>query len=223
MSQLDLFILVIYTLTVIIVLTRAIESLDKKTTITFDDTQFKAKLEQYELSGKINVKFGFEKRYGLDEQPTKLSVTIENKSEEAMYIDWDRSSVSELGGRSRRAIRLTPYGSPDLSKAQVDTVVPPGSSVQESITAEGCLTSDSDNPDKLIPTQKLMNMGGIQKGNKKLYQDFLEEKAALSYTVWLVVQMGDTESAHRGDRLYVLPCNIVTKKVPWTDSLPWKG
>ncbi|MEL6223159.1 MAG: hypothetical protein AAFR31_11020 [Cyanobacteria bacterium J06627_8] len=222
MSQLDLFILVVYTITVIIVVTRAIDSLDKKTTISFDDAPFKEKLEQYGLADKLAVKFAFDKRYALMDHPSKLSLTLENKLEDAVYVDWDRSSIAEPGGRSRRAIRLTPYGSPDLSKAQVYTVIPPGSSVKETITAEGCLTSDSENPEILKPTQSLMSMAAVQK-NKKLFGAFLAEKAALVYTVWLVVQTGEIESTQRGDRLYVLPCNIVTKKVPWTDSLPWKG
>jgi hypothetical protein len=222
MSQLDLFILVVYTITVIIVVTRAIDSLDKKTTISFDDSSFKAKLEQYELADKLAIKFAFEKRYALMDHPSKLSLTIENKSEDVIYVDWDRSSIADMGGRSRRVIRLTPYNSPDLSNSQVYTVIPPGSSVQESITAEGCLTADAENPDVLHPTVPLMSMAGVQK-NKKLFGAFLQEEAVLSYRVWLVVQMGESERVQRGDRLYVFPCDIVTEKVPWTDSLPWKG
>lgn len=228
MSQLDLLILVFYTITVILVVTRAIESLDKKTTIAFNETRFNEKLTQYELGDKLKIKFRFEKRYDLNAQPTQLSITIENKAEDAIYIDWDQSSISDLGGRSRRIIRLTPYGSPDLSKAQVYTVVPPSGSVQEAITAESCLTHDESNPELLKPTKQLLDIGAIQKAGfkskdqRKLYKNFIDEKVTLEYPVWIVFQMRASGTANRGDRLYAVPCDIVTKKVPWTDSLPWK-
>jgi hypothetical protein len=228
MSQLDLLILVVYTITVIIVMIRAIESLDQKTKVDFNDTRFQERLKQYELDSKLKVKFKFEDRYSINEQPSKLAITIENKSNDAIYVDWDRSTIADLEGRSRRAIRLTPYGSPDLSKAQVDTVVPPGSRVQETITAESCLAPDELNPEILNPSKPLLDINALQKAGikskekKKLYEDFMDEKITLTFPLWLVFQFGELESSHRGDRLYVVPCDIVTRKMPWTDSLPWR-
>lgn len=228
MSQLDLLILVVYTITVIIVMIRAIESLDQKTKVDFNDTRFQERLKQYELDGKLKVKFKFEDRYSINEQPSQLNITIENKSNDAIYVDWDRSTIADLDGRSRRAIRLTPYGSPDLSKAQVDTVVPPGSRVQEAITAESCLAPDELNPEILKPSEPLLDINGLQKAGikskekKKLYEDFMDEKRTLTFPLWLVFQFGELESLHRGDRFYVVPCDIVTRKMPWTDSLPWR-
>ncbi len=228
MSQLDLLILVVYTLTVIIVMVRAIESLDQKTKVEFKDARFKEKLEQYELADKVTIKFGFEGRYSMSQQPNQLAITVENKSDDIIYIDWDRSSIADLDGRSRRVIRLTPYGSPDLSKAQAYTVVAPGSSIKEAITAESSLTADETHPDILKPTKPLLDIAGLQKAGekskdkKKLHKDFIEEKVSLTFPVWIVMQIGEISSVHRGDRLYILPCDIVTTKVPWTDSLPWK-
>ncbi len=228
MSQLDLLILVVYTITVMIVMVRAIESLDKKTQVDFNDTRLQERLKQYELDGKLKIKFKFEDRYSINEQPSQLAITIENKSDDAVYVDWDRSTIADLDGRSRRTIRLTPYGSPDLSKAQVDTVVPPGSSVQETITAESCLAPDELSPEILKPSKPLLDINDLQKAGikskekKELYEDFMNEKTTLEFPLWLVFQFGELESLRRGDRLYVVPCDIITRKMPWTDSLPWK-
>lgn len=228
MSDLDLLILVVYTITIVIVMVRAIESLDKKTKVDFKDARFKEYLERYELSDKIKVKFKFDDRYPIDAQPSKLALTIENKSKEAIYVDWDRSSINDLDGRSRRAIRLTPYHSPDLSQPQAPTVIPPESSVQEAVTAESCLAPDEVNPKILNPQKPLLDIKGLEKAGikskekKKLYEDFMEEKLPLIVPFWMALQMGEMDRVQRGDRLYVLPCDIVTKKMPWTDSLPWK-
>jgi len=205
MSQLDLLILVVYTIVVIYVMIRAIESVDKKAKIEFNTTRFNQKLEEYELLGKIAVGFGFAGRYAMHEMPTQLAMTVANNSNTPIFIDWDRSSINGPGGRSHRAIRITPYDSPDLSKPQMATVIPPTSSVQEIITAENALSApNSANPQILQPTRPILGPGSTS-------------------TLWLVFQMGEQERAHRGDRLYVLPCDIVSTIMPWTDSLPWKS
>lgn len=225
MSQLDLLIIIIYSFTTFFVVSKAIESLDAKVKVDFNAARLKAELEKYDLAGKIDISIALEKRYGLDNHPKELSVKISNKSESILYIDWDRSSITVLGGPSRRVIRLTPYKSPDLSHAQVYSVVPPGQSLSEKVTAEDVLAPNAENGGALEPSKPLLNILSLKdnKDSKPLFEAFMGQKTTLSYALWLVCQISDQGSANRGDRLYILPCEMVARKMPWTDSLPWAG
>lgn len=213
MSQLDLLILIVYAITTFYVLSRAIESLDAKIKVDFNQARLNATLEKYDLAGKINIKVPIKNRYGLTDHPKALSLTIVNKSsEDTLYIDWDRSSITDIGGRSRRVIRLTPYKSPDLSHPQVFSVVPPGQSISETVTAEDVLKPDPDNDGALVPAKPLLQIpGGALSGPND----------TIRYALWLVCQISEQGSADRGDRLYILPCEFIARKMPWTDSLPW--
>lgn len=214
MSPLDLLILVVYTITVILVMARAIESVERKTSIRFNNQQLNERLASHNLKGLFNVSMSFASRYAVGDHPKQLSIGLTNtSSDKIFYVDWDRSWLTDLSSRSRRVIRLIPHTSPDLAHAQILTVIPPGRSVQETVTAEDTLAPDSSNNGVLKPAKPLINVGAIAK---------LPERAELSYSLWLAVQIGDLDAAQPRAQIYLLPCDIVVQKMPWTDSLPWK-
>ncbi len=225
MSQLDLLIIIIYSFTTFFIVSKAIDSLDAKVKVDFNAARLNAELEKHDLAGKIEIKIPLEKRYGLDNHPKVLSVKVANKSESTLYIDWDRSSITVLGGPSRRVIRLTPYKRPDLSHPQVFSVVPPGQSLSEQVTAEDVLQPNPENEGALEPSKPLLNIASLKdnKDSKPLFNAFMGQQTTLSYMLWLVCQISEQGSASRGDRLYILPCELVARKMPWTDSLPWAG
>lgn len=216
MSQLDLIIIIVYSITIFFVVSRVVESLDAKVKVDFNAARLNAELEKYDLAGKIEISIPLAGRYGLSDHPKQLSVNITNKSEGTLYVDWDRSSITVMGGPSRRVIRLTPYKSPDLSHAQVYSVVPPGQKLSENVTAEDVLQPNPDNGGALEPAKSLLDLSGL-KGDGA----FMSGAKTPSYALWLVLQMSEPGYASRGDRLYILPCEMVARKMPWTDSLPW--
>lgn len=103
MSELDLIIIIVYSITTFFIVTKAIESLDAKVKVDFNAARLNAELEKHDLAGKIEIKIPLDKRYGLDNHPKALSVNITNKSDDTLYIDWDRSSITVMGGPSRQS------------------------------------------------------------------------------------------------------------------------
>jgi hypothetical protein len=224
MTDLDLLILTVYIITVVYVLYQAINTLDDQTTFHFDREELDRVLEEKELKDLINLNFKFEDRYKFDEQPKKLSMSLENKSTDKSFeVSWDRSSMTDHDGRSRRVVRLTPDKRFNLPGYLVFSVVPPGKTLKEDFTAEDILAMNIDG--SLETTSPIINLEAIEKAGKKsdkmkkLYADFMERKKTISFSARLVVKMTDTLGELQGS--YVLPCNFVIKKVPWSDALPF--
>jgi hypothetical protein len=227
MTELDLLILTVYIITVVYVLYQAINTLDDQTTFHFERSALDQVLQAKELKDLINLNFKFEDRYKFEEQPTKLSMSVENKSvDKSFEVNWDHSSLTDHEGRSRRVIRLTPDKRFNLSEHQVLSIVPPGKTLKEDFTAEDILKMNIDG--SLETASPIINLAGIEKGAqksdklKKLYVNFMEGKGDISFSLRLVVRMIDLSDEGRGDRpYYILPCTFLIKKVPWSDALPF--
>lgn len=204
MNQLDLIILVVYTLTVILVLRRAIDSVDQVTAIAFDKGALQQSLKERKLAGKLGVSFALPGRYPLGSQPKQLTVIISNKLERAVYVDWDRSTFTDLEGRSRRVIRVSPYKGVEADAPQVLSPIPPGRSIQETITAEDTLVRDGN---------------GLQVKKPLINLKKLDEGESVDFSLWLVLHLEETETLD--DRTCILPCGFTVRRCPWTDSLPF--
>ncbi|MGB3612231.1 MAG: hypothetical protein WBA10_00450 [Elainellaceae cyanobacterium] len=205
MNQLDLIILVVYTITVVLVLQRAIASMNKMSTIAFNKDSLQEALKGCNLSGRLGISFALPGRYPLAEQPKALTVVIANKLERAVFVDWDRSTFTDARGRSRRVIRLSPYKDSEMSiSSQVFSPIPPGQVIQETITAEDALVKDGSG---LKPKKPLVSV-------KKL-----EEGETIGFSLWLVLRLQETEELD--DRTCILPCEFIVQRCPWTDSLPF--
>lgn len=230
MDQLDIFILAVYLITVIYVLSQAKDALAQQTKISLNTDQLNQELERRGIKDYVEIDLKFEGSYLLsddpkeDKQPKTLALSVKNKSDDAIYIDWDRSSLTDLGGRSRRVIRLVSYKSLDLSYPQVFSVVGPGQTLSEKITAEDLLERNADT-DTLEATKPLIDIKGLKDSKddskKALHGDFMAEKTPLNYYLCLVMRIADPADPARGDRLYNVRCEIQVKKLPWTIVLPW--
>ena len=209
MTPLDALLLVMYGLIAYRVLTQAIEKLNKQAIIGLNQGQLNEELTNRNLSGMVAFNFGFKNPYSLSSALRMLAISIVNTSDQTLYIDWDRSSLTNLGGRSRRVIRLTPDKSPDLIRAQVWSVIPPGQVLQEVITAEDVLSRSAET-DPLEPTGVIVPIAGAS------------EDRPLSFylCIWLVVQQS-SEVGSMEELQYLIPAEFLIRKCPWTDVLPW--
>ncbi len=227
----DLIIVVVYFLAIGIVISQAIESLEDRITLLFDKSAFEEILKQRELDEVFAVNFGLkpEDRYGFDGIPSKLGITVENKSADfSIKVDWDRSAWIDFENRSRRAIRLPPDKRIDLASAQVSSTIAPKASLKENITAEDLLKLQEDGSitaeGTLYDLPKLKKNAESKKpppGQKELFGKFAGMQEPLTFTLWLEVRVPIAESLERRDRSYTLPCKFMIAKMPWQDYLPF--
>ena len=209
MTPLDALLLVLYGLIVYRVLTQAIEKLNKQAIIALNQGQLNQELTNRELSGMVAFNFGFKNPYSLSSALRMLAISIANTSTQTLYIDWDRSSLTNLGGRSRRVVRLTPDKSPDLIRAQVWSVIPPGQVLQEVITAEDVLSRSAET-DPLEPTGVIVPIAGASEDNPLRF-----------YLCILLVVQQNTEDGGIKELPHLIPAEFLITKCPWTDVLPW--
>jgi hypothetical protein len=204
MTNLDLLILTVYVIIVIYTLYQMIESLEAKTTIDFDRAAFERQLDEREIGNLVDISFALASRYDYT-QPRTLSLSLKNKSNHAaIYVDWDRSTITDHTGRSRRVIRLTPDRRlEDLFQPQMHSTVTPGSSLSETVTAEDLLKPTSAGT--LEPVKPLVNA----------------EKAPLRFALFIAMRITNLETDLGSDRFYTIACPFVMTKVPWQDALPF--
>lgn len=215
MTGFDLLILAVYITCVSLVLYRAIESLDDR----FSVKETQEETQDDRIRGTLNIKLGFDKRYKLDDLK-KISLNVENKTTDSVFVDWDNCSLTDLGGRSRRVIRILPQMTSEIFQPQTMSVIAPTRTLREAITAEDVLkpkegSGKFDIADPLINISKL-NDKKSSDNDKKRYAQFMARQADLDFAFRLALRLPDRTS----DPLYVL-FKITLKKLPWTDSFPW--
>jgi hypothetical protein len=235
MNNLNLLILAIYIICVAYVISQALKSLDDRLIVQVNESLLKQELESRQVQNLVAIKFNFEKRYKLNDLK-QLAIIIENKSDQhSLYVEWDYCSITDLGGRSRRAIRLPPGMMMDLSQPQVFSPVAPKQTLREKLTAEDGLKRKTE-PGVLDLEGILVNIAGLEKGSpgdKKRYADFIHLITPLSFSVRLALRWSEYALLGKGQdvregiervssdyRVYI-NCLIEINKVPWTDALPW--
>ncbi|MGF1513569.1 MAG: hypothetical protein ACFB5Z_07740 [Elainellaceae cyanobacterium] len=215
MNQLDLIILVAYTIIVILVLQRAIHSVDNRMNILLNKDVLQQSLEERRLAGKLDIAFKPPSDgYPIESPPQELSLAITNSSERPIYVDWDRSSFTAFDwdkkasryreGRARRIVRFSPYKGLESVTRQVLSPIPPNSTLKEDITAEDTLVRDGD---------------GLKLDSSLFKIEKLDEGESLDFWLYLVVYLQETET--EDDRTCVLPCKFTVLRRPWVDSLPF--
>lgn len=209
MTPLDALLLILYALIVHRVLTRAIAKLDKRAQVSLNGEQLAADLEARNLKGIVQFGFNFQGTYSLSDTLRKLSIMVMNTSSSTIYVNWDQSSLTNFGERSRRVIRLTPDKSPDLVRPQVWSAIPPNQQLQEEITAEDVLSRQAET-DPLELTGVIVPIIPPPVGEAKFY-----------LCLWLVVQQTNLEEGGIQESQYLLPFEFKINKRPWTDALPW--
>ncbi|MBD1860454.1 MULTISPECIES: hypothetical protein [Trichocoleus] len=211
MNQFDLLILAIYIICVTYVINEAIKSLDARFTVRFEPDDLKQQLQEQNLQDTLGVGFGLAARYTKPDELQKLPIIISNRSSRySIYVDWDHSSFADFDGRSRRVIRLMPGLTTDLFQPQVFSVIAPGKTLKEAVTAEDTLKRESDAGAVKVGAP-LVNLASLKTAMDKK-----------EFSLRLVLRVFDPVGGGGGDRFHVLSCKFTARRLPWTDALPWK-
>jgi hypothetical protein len=250
-QELDLIIVTIYVIIVVYVFKQAIDALDDIAKVALVKKDLEAQLERETFEGRplkdlLEISFRFNKDENkFEDQPKDMTVTFKNKSTHevkadadplplvTISIDWDSSSITDYNKRSRRVIRLTPdIRLQNLDQEQVPSSVPPERSLSAKITAEDVLELG---PEKttMVPSKPLLDILGLKEASKDkkgkkaskeikdMWAKFDAEKAALTFSLRLLIYLSIFRDGSEYKRPYWLCCNFTVTNLPWTNYLPW--
>jgi hypothetical protein len=212
MDSRNLFILVVYCISVAYVIYRMIKEIDKLVVIELNRDLLAQQLEAQELQGLVDIKFKFEEQYQLEDLQ-KLQLSIDNKSPDySLYVNWDQSALIDFEGRSRRVIRLPPGMTLDLLQPQVFSVIAPSQSLRETLTAEDVLKRDASGT--LAITSPLFKPRKLKRAADKT--DYISLRLSL--------QFPDPTAPTVGRRFYDLSCQLILTKPTWQSAIveAWK-
>ncbi|MDZ8184169.1 MAG: hypothetical protein RMX96_04810 [Nostoc sp. ChiSLP02] len=223
-SDQNLIVLTIYIIGVIYVFNRMVESIDDQIKFEFKKGIVDDQLREQNLDDKIGISFRLKSSYPIDELKD-LSMSIENKSENiAVYVDWDNTSlVVEHSKQSRRVIRKSPDLTRDLAVPQSPSLIVPKKTLSETVTAEDVLQRQENGT---YSAQKpLIDINGLQKGQKKLYNDFINRRKELEFSLQLVLRISEMRvgvaPGVNFPPISIINCPFTVRKLPWTYALPW--
>ncbi len=225
----NLVILTLYIIGVSYVFNRMVESIDDQIKFEFTKAVVDEQLKEQNLQDKIGISFKFKPLYPIDDLKD-LSVSIENKSENiAIYVDWDNSAlVVEHSKQSRRVIRKSPDLTRDLAVPQSPSLIAPQKTLSETVTAEDVFVRDKDTG-TYSATKPIIEITGLSKGGppqKKLYNDFMNERKELNFSLQLVLRISELRVGLAPGvnipPICIINCPFTIKKLPWTYALPWK-
>ncbi|MDF5709144.1 MAG: hypothetical protein PUP90_16135 [Nostoc sp. S4] len=224
-SDQNLVVLTIYIIGVSYVFNRMIESIDDQIKFEFKKGFVEEQLKEQNLDDKIGISFKLKSSYPIDDLK-ELSISIENKSDNiAVYVDWDNSSlVVEHSKQSRRVIRKSPDLTRDLAVPQSPSLIVPKKTLSETVTAEDVFQRDQATG--TYSAQKpLIDINGLQKGQKKLYNDFINRRKELDFSLQLVLRVSEVRiglaPGINFPPISIINCPFTVRKLPWTYALPW--
>ncbi len=227
-GDLDLVVLTLYIIGITYTFNRMVDSIADQMKVEFDSKKTIAEqLKTQNLEDQIDISFGLKGMYPIDE-PNTLSISIKNKSENlAVYVDWDNSSIVGIDKRSRRVIRQSPDLIRDLAVPQIPSLIVPGKTLKESVTAEDVFKRDQETG-TYSPGTPIANIPGLSKGKKdqkKQFNDFMQRKLEFEFSLDLVLRISETAyGVTQGQNIppvCILNCPFVIRKLPWTYALPW--
>ncbi len=198
----DLIIIVVYLLVIASVVYRAINSLEDRTLVRINQTKLDEELDEKGLTD-LKLAFGFKAkdRYGYDKQPSSISLTIENLSDEPLQVNWGFSTLRDVGKVSHRVVRVTPDKRLSLWLPQAPTVIAPQSKLSATVTTENHVVLNNDGfIVEMLPFV-----------TAKTLSDSPETVLAIALS--LNIQRSDAAAEN-------LRCILETVKLPWTDHLP---
>lgn len=255
MDSIDFIIIVIFLIIVGSIVNQAIVTVERQTEIELQKQELEQQLSEKTLEGTplkdlLNITFRIEpSRYQFnyyekdkDAQPKSFIMTVINKSEHVnIYIDWDKSSISNYTNLSRRLIRLKMDEKLNVNSlppgSQVSSPVTPGNTMTSRITAEDVLelkTDDKTGEKFLQPKDPILSLYGLQfdiknkklpkpvrEGRKKLKKDFDYRQKPLMIVLRLMLRLVDLNQGSTREYQYLLLCRFTVSRVLWTDRLPW--
>ncbi|HEY9644945.1 MAG TPA: hypothetical protein V6C88_01175 [Chroococcidiopsis sp.] len=246
-AQLDLIIVTVYLICVVYVFYQARQSLDHQTAYEFqskalDEVLTKETIERHskgedgeeklevvplkDLIG-ISLKPEYKDRFKLEEQPKKLSLTVENKSTDyIVYIHWNLASLIDYENQTHQLVRLTG----GKRGEQSTSTVPSKTKFSTDITADHLLKPDEKGTglEPGIPITDIVKLGKDAENKKTpqkkkdLYANFMSHKEKLSFWVKLPLQLTEIKSGVKSDRWYIFDCEFKVELRPWTEHLPLK-
>ncbi len=242
-SDQNLVVLTLYIIGVSYVFNLMVESIDDQVKFAYKKETVEDQLKEQELQDQIGISFKLNASYSLgkpEEELKELLISIENKSDNlAIYIDWDSSTlVFETTKQSRRVIRKSPGLTRDLGVPQVPSLIAPKKTLSEAVTAENVFERDpveavtaenvfERDPVSAIykPTSPLLDITGLKKSQKKLYNDFMNRRNELEFSLQLVIRIAETRVGLpvgiNIPPVYIINCPFTVKKLLWTYALPW--
>lgn len=225
----NLVVLTVYIIGVSYVFNRMVESIDDQIKFELNKAVVDEQLKEQNLLDKIGISVKFKALYPIDDLKD-LSLSIENKSENiALYVDWDNSSiVVEHTKQSRRVIRKSPDLTRDLAVPQSPSLIAPQKTLSETVTAEDVFERDPVSG-TYSAKKPIVNITSLSKGSadqKKLYNDFMNEKKELEFSLQLVLRISEVRvglsPGVNVPPMCIINCPFTIKKLPWTYALPWK-
>ncbi|HEY9703634.1 MAG TPA: hypothetical protein V6C58_14390 [Allocoleopsis sp.] len=222
LNEQNFLILIFYMIVVIYVFYRAIKSLDDKVTIKLNEQFLKEQLEAHNIKDLVEIKINLDKQYKLDKLK-ELSISLKNKGKNTIiYIDWDRSGLSDFYGNMRRLIRVIPGMMFDVFYPQVNTAIIAGRSMKQMFTAEDVFQRQSDtSPLKIVaPLFDLNKLKNGSKSDKKTYNDFMNQTINLNFSLGLVVRIFDLKDKTEGS--YMIIFDFTIKRMFWKEAITWK-
>ncbi|MBW4518417.1 MAG: hypothetical protein KME16_01620 [Scytolyngbya sp. HA4215-MV1] len=226
--DLNLFIVAVYLIVVALVFGWMFRSLNDMFEIKLDpsyEPSPEKQMEDQNLTNVAEVKFEFDNRYEFDKFKS-FSLNVKNLTTYLMYVDWDKSTVTDFGGgRSRRVIRLAPGVTLDLLQPQASSAISPGRTLKEKFTAEDVLQRKSESGQmEEIADQPVIDIKKLEKGspaNKEDYRDFVDGLKPLYVYVKLAMRVFNPPHDMNEHRSVNLEYRFVMKKLPWYVGLPW--
>lgn len=225
----NLVVLTVYIIGVSYVFNRIVESIDDQIKFELNKAVVDEQLKEQNLLDNIGISVKFKALYPIDDLKD-LSLSIENKSENiALYVDWDNSSiVVEHTKQSRRVIRKSPDLTRDLAVPQSPSLIAPQKTLSETVTAEDVFERDPVSG-TYSAKKPIVNITSLSKGSadqKKLYNDFMNEKKELEFSLQLVLRISEVRvglsPGVNVPPMCIINCPFTIKKLPWTYALPWK-
>ncbi|GAB4243062.1 MAG: hypothetical protein Kow00121_68540 [Elainellaceae cyanobacterium] len=252
MDSIDLIIVVIFLIIVVYVIQRAISTVEQQADTEFQKKELEQQLKEQTFGDRplneiLDINFGVDpsrNQFNFDDpekdkQPQSVIITVINKSENIdIYIDWDKSTISNYADPSRRVIRLRmdgKLGSTSLPPgSQLPSIVVPGSRLAARITVEDVLEVKADDKgEKFIqPKEPLLSFVSLQKvikdkkkpkpvkdALKKQKKDF-ESRKPLEFSMRLRLRLADM-SQGGAEYPYSFRCRFTVTRVRWANLLPW--
>ena len=226
-SDQNLVVLTLYIIGISYVFNRMVESIDDRVKFEFKKGIVEEQLKEQNLQEQIGISFKLDASNEFDDVK-ELSVSIENKSDNiAIYVDWDNSSlVVEHTKQSCRVIRRSPDLIRDLGVPQVLSLIAPKKTLTEKVSAENLFERDKE-AGTYSAKKPIVDIGALQKnkGLKKLYNDFINGREELKFSLQLVLRISELRvgltPGVNVPPMCIINCPFTVKKLPWTYALPW--
>lgn len=185
----DLLVIALYIISVVLVL-----SIKNPLKVTFEKALFKESIEKLKLD--IEIDFKLKPQYQSTEKLTNLVITIENKSsEEAIKIDWDKSSFVDIDGKVHRIVRLPPGLEADANKTANISLIPPTKKYPADLLIED-IVKQKETP--LVDLSKLKH-----------------EKFPYRFSLWLFAEVFNTQLVDSKPKVCILDCQFKISETPF--------